>query len=100
MITVEDFLNFNKHCCETYHECTGCSLFGDDVCCVFRAKSPEDIPEVIRLAERIEKGSGGSGQLPEMSPGKKDPLDGVTKALKEIEAELHDMKRILDKRKA
>lgn len=99
MITVEDFLNFNKHCCETYHECTGCSLFGDDVCCVFRARKPEDILDVVNLIKRIEKVAGEGDRLAGTVPEKKDPLDDVTRVLKEIERELHDMKRILDKRK-
>lgn len=94
MLTIKDFLSFNKHCCETYHDCKACSIFGDDICCIFRAKSSEDIQEVINLAMRLEKGAEQGTES-----HKKDPLDGIAKALTDIEHELHDMKRILDKRR-
>lgn len=100
MITVKDFLYFNKHCCDTYHECSTCSLYGDDICCVFRAKKTEDIPEVVNLIRLVEKVSEESDRLPEMEMSKRDPLDKIAKSLTEIEHELHDMKRILDKRRA
>ena len=103
MISVRDFLNISKHLCEKNHECTKCSLYGDDVCCIFRAKKTDDIPMVlnsIRIAERqvIQKKLDEANL--QIMPMRPDPEEAITKALKEIKNELHDMKRIMDKRRS
>lgn len=103
MISVRDFLYISKHLCEKNHECTKCSLYGDDVLCIFRAKKTDDIPRVlnsIRIAERqvIQKKLDESN--PQILPMRPDPEETIAKALKEIKNELHDMKRIMDKRRS
>lgn len=103
MISVRDFIYINKHLCEKNHECTKCSLYGDDVCCIFRAKKTDDIPMVlnaIRIAERQVIQNKLDEANPQILPMRPDPEETIAKALKEIKNELHDMKRIMDKRRS
>jgi len=103
MISVRDFLYISKHLCEKNHECTKCSLYGDDVCCIFRAKKTDDIPMVlnsIQIAERQVIQKKLDEATPQILPMRPDPEEAIAKALKEIKNELHDMKRIMDKRRS
>lgn len=102
-MTVKQFLEVNQKLCEKNHECTKCSLYGDDVCCIFRAKKTDDIPMVlnsIRIAERQVIQKILDEDNPQILPMRPDPEETIAKALKEIKNELHDMKRIMDKRRS
>lgn len=103
MLSVREFLNINKHLCEKNHECIKCSLYGDDVCCIFRAKNTDDVPKVvnaIRIAERQVIQEKIEKEPPLIMPMKPYPEEAIAKALKEIKSELHNMKRIMEKRRS
>lgn len=101
MITVRQFLEVNQKLCDKNHNCNICPLYKDGVSCIFRCKSADDIPDVINAISVVE------GELLQdaietapVLPIKTQPEDVIAKALKEIKVELHDMKRIMDKRKS
>jgi hypothetical protein len=101
MITVRQFLEVNQKLCDKNHNCNICPLYKDGVSCIFRCKSADDIPDVINAISVVE------GELLQdaietapVLPIKTQPEDVIAKALKEIKSELHDMKRIMDKRRS
>ena len=106
MISVRSFLRMNQELCDKNHNCNICPLYKDGISCVFRCKSVDDIPQVIDsicvVEELISKGiiEAMENSSPQFMPVKKDPEEAITKALKEIKNELHDMKRIMDKRRS
>lgn len=106
MISAKLFLEKNQKLCEKYHNCEECPLYGEQLCCVFRCKSVDDIEKAMNVIsvteEQIFKDSMKSLEEnpPQILPMRPDPEEAIAKALKEIKNELHDMKRILDKRRS
>ena len=106
MISVRDFLYVNQKLCEKNHNCEKCPLYGENLCCVFRCKSLDDITKVVDTISITEKQflkdamDSFEENPPQILPVKKDPEEAIAKALKEIKNELHDMKRIIDKRRS
>ena len=106
MISAINFLKMNQELCRKNHNCNRCPLYKEGISCVFRCKSPDDIPDVINAIsvaenEIIQDLQDAIASAP-ILPVKKQPEDVLTnaKGLKEIKNELHDMKRIMDKRRS
>lgn len=103
MISAKSFLEVNQELCEKNHNCNTCPLYGDEICCVFRCKSSDDITKVVNSISKAEaqflKDAMESAPILPITTHT-HPEDVITKALKDIKNELHDMKKIMDKRRS